>query len=66
MDKTSPMTVTEFTLDVQQCVRIGDQVLVKLSKINKLQARFLIEAPRDVAVWRGEIFSGISSEDNAK
>ncbi|OCG83438.1 hypothetical protein LMG667_17400 [Xanthomonas euvesicatoria] len=56
------MTVTEFTLDIEQGVRIGDHVLIKLTKVNKLQARFLIEAPRDVAVWREEIHRKITSE----
>lgn len=49
----------EFTLDVDDGIRIGDEVVIRLSKINKLQARLQISAPRQVHVWRAEIYGKI-------
>ncbi|MBB3923704.1 carbon storage regulator [Xanthomonas arboricola] len=66
MEKNSPTMVTELTLDIEQSVRIGDRVLIKLTKVNKLQARFSIEAPRHVAVWREEIHRTMTSKDQGE
>jgi carbon storage regulator CsrA len=53
----------EFTLDLDDGIRIGDEVVIRLSKINKLQARLQISAPRQVHVWRAEIYRKIKQGD---
>ena len=49
-----------ITLASGESIRIGDDIVVTVSKIkpNKLAARLAVDAPREVLILRGELEAG--------
>lgn len=51
-----------LTRRVGECIYVdlpgGDQIRVTLTEMRKNQARIQVSAPRDCAVWRGELAGG--------
>lgn len=48
-----------------ESVHIGDEVVVRVVQISHNQVRIAIEAPKDVAVHREEIYRRIQNERQA-
>jgi len=51
----------EIELEQGQSIRIGDHIIVQLTKIDVGQVRLGITAPRDVAIHRQEIYEKIQA-----
>ena len=52
-----------FARKVGQGVRIGDQIRITVKEIRGRQVRLVIEAPREVRIYREEIWDQIASEN---
>jgi carbon storage regulator len=53
-----------LTRRVGEIIRIGPHIVVTVLGVNGNQVRFGIEAPKDVAVHREEVFERIKHEKN--
>lgn len=51
----------EIELEQGQSIRIGDHIIVQLTKVDVGQVRLGITAPRDVAIHRQEIYEKIQA-----
>ncbi len=48
-----------LTRKLNETIRIGDNVEVTVSRIEGDTVRLVIQAPRDVAIYRGELYERI-------
>jgi carbon storage regulator len=48
---------------IEESIRIGDSVTIKILGIHEGQVKIGIEAPRDVKVFRSELYDLIQSEN---
>ncbi|MCC6748514.1 MAG: carbon storage regulator CsrA [Deltaproteobacteria bacterium] len=48
-----------------QTIRIGDHVKITIKEVRGRQVRLMIEAPRDVRVYREELYQQIAQENEA-
>lgn len=53
-----------LTRRVGETIKIGDDVTITVLSIRGQQARFGVDAPRDVSVHRGEIYDKIQNGEN--
>jgi carbon storage regulator len=53
-----------LTRRIGEIIRIGPHIVVTVLGVNGNQVRFGIEAPKDVAVHREEVFERIKHEKN--
>jgi carbon storage regulator len=54
-----------LTRRIGETVRIGDDIAVKIVEVKKGQVRLGVEAPRETAVHREEIYRRIKRETRA-
>jgi carbon storage regulator len=54
-----------LTRRIGEIIRIGPHIVVTILGVNGSQVRIGVDAPRDVAVHREEIFERIKHERNA-
>lgn len=54
-----------FTRKVGQSIRIGDHVKVTVKEVRGRQIRLVIEAPREIPVFREELYQQIAAENEA-
>ncbi len=52
-----------FTRKIGQKIRIGDQIRITVKEIKGRQVRLVIEAPKEVRVFREEIYEQIAAEN---
>ena len=52
-----------FTRKAGQAVHIGDEIRITVKQIKGRQVRLLIEAPKNVPIYRDEIYQQIASEN---
>jgi len=52
-----------FSRKTGQAVRIGEDILITVKEIRGRQVRLMIEAPREVPVFREELFQQIAEEN---
>ena len=52
-----------LTRKVDECINIGDDIVIKIVEINGLNVRLGIDAPRNVRVFRKEVFEKIKEEN---
>lgn len=50
---------------VNEAIRIGNNITVKVLEVEGSQVRIGIEAPKNIGIWRSEIYQKIKLE-NAK
>jgi carbon storage regulator len=48
---------------IDESLRIGDEIIVKVIDVKGTQVRLGIEAPKEVAVYREEVYERIKQED---
>jgi len=54
-----------LTRKIEETIRIGDSISIKVIDIDNRQVKLGIEAPRDVAINREEIYLRILAENEA-
>lgn len=55
-----------LTRKVGESIRIGDDIEIIVKEIRRNQVRIGIVAPRDVAIYREEVYETISLQDDDK
>lgn len=55
-----------LTRKVGESIRIGDDIEIIVKEIRRNQVRIGIVAPRDVAIYREEVYETISLQDEDK
>lgn len=45
-------------------IRVGDDIIIRVLDITRRSVRIGIEAPRDIAVWREEVYLRQCAEEN--
>lgn len=55
-----------LTRKVGESIRIGDDIEIIVKEIRRNQVRIGIVAPRDVAIYREEVYEAISGQDEDK
>ncbi len=55
-----------LTRNIGEEIKIGDDVTVKILGTSGIQARIGIDAPKDVEVYREEVFQQIQAERSVK
>lgn len=53
-----------LTRKPHQQIMIGDDIVVNVVEVQGDNVRIAIEAPRDVKIYRGEIYQAIQEEQN--
>lgn len=53
----------KFTRKAGQAIRIGDDIVVTVQQVRGRQVRVSIEAPREVPVFREELYQQIAEEN---
>lgn len=53
-----------LTRKPHQQIMIGDDIIVNVVEVQGDNVRIAIEAPRDVKIYRGEIYQAIQEEQN--
>ncbi len=53
-----------LTRKVGESIRIGDDIEIAVKEIRRNQVRIGIVAPRDVAIYRQEVYEAILSQDS--
>ena len=53
-----------LTRKVGESIRIGDDIEIVVKEIRRNQVRIGIVAPRDVAIYREEVYEAILSKDD--
>lgn len=53
-----------LTRKVGESIRIGDDIEIVVKEIRRNQVRIGIVAPRDVAIYRQEVYEAILSQDS--
>ena len=46
-----------------ECIRIGDDISIRVIGINRSQVRFAIDAPREIPVHREEIYELVKQQN---
>ena len=57
------VSLLTFTRKMGQGVRIGDQVKITIKEIRGRQVRIIIEAPKEIPVFREELYQQIAAEN---
>jgi carbon storage regulator len=52
-----------FTRKTGQGIRIGDGIRITVKEIRGRQVRLIVEAPKEVAVYREEVYRQIAEEN---
>jgi carbon storage regulator len=55
--------VLTFTRKTGQAIRIGDSIVVTVTEVRGRQVRLHIEAPREISVFREELYRQIAEEN---
>jgi len=55
--------VLKFTRKAGQAIRIGDEIVVTIKEVRGRQVRVTIEAPREIPVYREELYLQIAKEN---
>jgi len=55
--------VLKFTRKAGQAIRIGDEIIVTIKEVRGRQVRVTIEAPREIPVYREELYLQIAKEN---
>ena len=53
----------KFTRKAGQAIRIGDEIVVTIKEVRGRQVRVTIEAPREIPVFREELYLQIAEEN---
>ncbi len=53
----------KFTRKAGQAIRIGDEIIVTIREVRGRQVRVTIEAPREIPVFREELYLQIAEEN---
>lgn len=53
----------KFTRKAGQAIRIGDEIVVTIKEVRGRQVRVTIEAPREIPVYREELYLQIAKEN---
>ena len=53
----------KFTRKAGQAIRIGDNIIVTVKEVRGRQVRVTIEAPREIPVFREELYLQIAREN---
>ncbi len=53
----------KFTRKAGQAIRIGDEIIVTIKEVRGRQVRVTIEAPREIPVYREELYLQIAKEN---
>ena len=52
-----------LTRRIGECIRIGDDISIRVLEIQRGQVRMAIDAPRDIPVHREEIYRQVQEEN---
>jgi len=52
-----------LTRKIDQTIHIGDDIIIQIVEVSRNQVRVGITTPRDIPIWRGEIYEKIKERE---